>query len=171
MRPIRSTTASIAGGGVGADVKLGIGSNLTLEATVNPDFGQVEADPAEVNLSAFEIFFDERRPFFVEGANLLVGNVENYFYSRRIGAAAARARASGDFVDFPRTTTILGAAKLTGRLASGTSVGMLERRHRRRVGADLQQRRVRRRARGAAHVLRRGAHRAADSGSRRRASR
>ena len=53
---------------------------------MNPDFGQVEADPAQVNLSAFEIFFDERRPFFVEGANLLVGNVEDYFYSRRIGA-------------------------------------------------------------------------------------
>ncbi len=106
------------------DVKLGIGSNLTLEATVNPDFGQVEADPAQVNLSAFETFFDERRPFFVEGANLLVGNVEDYFYSRRIGAPPPGG-ASGDFVDFPRTTTILGAAKLTGRLASGTSLGVL----------------------------------------------
>ena len=58
---------------IGADLKVGLGSNLTLEATVNPDFGQVEADPAEVNLSAFETFFDERRPFFVEGANLLTG--------------------------------------------------------------------------------------------------
>jgi len=112
------------GVGAGADVKLGIGSNLTLEATVNPDFGQVEADPAQVNLSAFEIFFDERRPFFVEGANLLTGNAESYFYSRRIGAPP-QGRASGDFVDVPGTTTILGAAKLTGRLASGTSVGML----------------------------------------------
>ena len=113
-----------AGGGVGGDAKLGIGSNLTLEATVNPDFGQVEADPAQVNLSAFEIFFDERRPFFVEGANLLVGNVEEYFYSRRIGAPPP-GPVSSEFVDFPRTTTILGAAKLTGRLASGTSLGML----------------------------------------------
>ena len=109
---------------VGADVKVGLGSNLTLEATVNPDFGQVEADPAEVNLSAFETFFDERRPFFVEGANLLTGNVNNYFYSRRIGAAPA-GRADGDFVDYPGTSTILGAAKLTGRLASGTSIGVL----------------------------------------------
>jgi hypothetical protein len=112
------------GGGAGVDVKLGIGSNLTLEGTVNPDFGQVEADPAEVNLSAFETFFDERRPFFVEGANLLTGNLESYFYSRRIGASP-QGPASGDFVDFPGTTTILGAAKLTGRLASGTSVGVL----------------------------------------------
>ena len=111
-------------GRVGADVKLGLGSNLTLEATVDPDFGQVEADPAEVNLSAFETFFDERRPFFVEGANLLTGNVNNYFYSRRIGAAPT-GRATGEFVDFPGTTTILGAAKLTGRLSSGTSIGML----------------------------------------------
>ena len=91
---------------------------------MNPDFGQVEADPAEVNLSAFETFFDERRPFFVEGNDLLTGNVNDYFYSRRIGAAPA-GRASGDFVDFPGTTTILGAAKLTGRLESGMSVGML----------------------------------------------
>ena len=111
-------------GRVGLDAKVGLGSNLTLEATVNPDFGQVEADPAEVNLSAFETFFDERRPFFVEGNDLLTGNVDDYFYSRRIGAAPA-GRASGDFVDFPGTSTILGAAKLTGRLESGMSVGML----------------------------------------------
>src|SRR5688572_2493511 len=111
-------------GRAGLDMKVGLGSNLTLEATVNPDFGQVEADPAEVNLSAFETFFDERRPFFVEGSDLLTGNVNNYFYSRRIGAAPS-GRAAGDFVDYPATTTILGAAKLTGRLASGTSVGML----------------------------------------------
>jgi hypothetical protein len=111
-------------GRVGADVKIGLGPNLTLEATVNPDFGQVEADPAEVNLSAFETFFSERRPFFVEGANLLTGNVNNYFYSRRIGAAPP-GRADGDYVDAPGTTTILGAAKLTGRLASGASIGIL----------------------------------------------
>ncbi len=111
-------------GGVGLDAKVGIGSNLTLEATINPDFGQVEADPAEVNLSAFETFFDERRSFFLEGAELLRSSVNNYFYSRRIGAPPAT-RASGEFVDSPRTTTILGAAKLTGRLASGMSVGAL----------------------------------------------
>jgi hypothetical protein len=109
---------------VGADVKLGVGPNLTLEATVNPDFGQIEADPAEVNLSAFETFFGERRPFFLEGSRLIQGPVNNYFYSRRIGARPAGS-ASGDYVDYPETTTILGAMKLTGRLASGTSIGVL----------------------------------------------
>jgi hypothetical protein len=111
-------------GRVGLDAKVGLGSNLTLEATVNPDFGQVEADPAVVNLSAFETFFDERRPFFLEGANLLNNQDDNWFYSRRIGAQPI-GRAPGEFVDYPETATILGAAKLTGRLASGTSIGML----------------------------------------------
>jgi hypothetical protein len=111
-------------GRVGLDAKIGIGTNLTLDATVNPDFGQVEADPAEVNLSAFETFFDERRSFFLEGSDLLAGSVNNYFYSRRIGAAPA-GRASGDLVEYPGTSTILGAAKLTGRLASGLSVAIL----------------------------------------------
>ena len=109
---------------IGLDAKVGLGSNLTLEATVNPDFGQVEADPAEVNLTAFETFFDERRAFFLEGSELLTSSVNNYFYSRRIGAPPL-VRASADFVDQPLTTTILGAAKLTGRLASGTNVGAL----------------------------------------------
>ena len=77
-------------GRIGADFKMGLGSNLTLDATVNPDFGQVEADPAVVNLSQFEVTFDERRPFFVEGAQLLGGNGRigpQYYYSRRIGAS------------------------------------------------------------------------------------
>jgi hypothetical protein len=111
-------------GRLGLDAKVGIGSNLTLEATVNPDFGQVEADPAEVNLSAFETFFNERRPFFLEGANLLNNQDDNWFYTRRIGAAPV-GRAPGEFVDYPATSTILGAAKLTGRLQSGMSIGML----------------------------------------------
>ena len=114
---------------VGADLKMGVGPNLTFEGTVNPDFGQVEADPAEVNLSAYESYFDERRPFFIEGRQLLAGRGPEYFYSRRIGAVPDRARAAlspgGDFQDWPRNTTILGAAKLTGRLRSGTSVGAL----------------------------------------------
>jgi hypothetical protein len=109
---------------VGGDVKVGLGPNLTLDATVNPDFGQVEADPAVVNLSAFEINFPERRPFFIEGAPLLRGGGNNYFYSRRIGAGPLL-RPAGDFTDVPQTATILGAAKLTGRLASGLSVGVL----------------------------------------------
>ena len=108
----------------GADVKMGLGPNLTLDATVNPDFGQVEADPAEVNLSAFETIFDERRPFFTEGGQLLRGNGQNFFYSRRIGQAP-RGGASGDFVDRPSNATILGAGKVTGRMRSGLSVGAL----------------------------------------------
>ena len=108
----------------GGDLKLGLGPNLTAEATVNPDFGQVDADPAVVNLSAFEVFFDERRPFFVEGSQLLRGIGPYWFYSRRIGAPPPGS-ASADFVEAPGATTILSAAKMTGRLAGGLSVGGL----------------------------------------------
>ena len=109
---------------VGGDLKMGLGPNLTLEATVNPDFGQVEADPAEVNLSAFETFFSERRPFFLEGSQILSASGANYFYSRRIGARP-RGPATGDYVNYPNASTIFGAAKLTGQLASRTSIGVL----------------------------------------------
>jgi hypothetical protein len=108
----------------GGDLKMGLGPNLTLEATVNPDFGQVEADPAEVNLSAFETFFSEKRPFFIEGAQILSASGASYFYSRRIGGRP-RGGASGDYVDYPDNSTILGAAKITGQLASRTSLGVL----------------------------------------------
>ena len=111
-------------GRVGLDVKMGLGPNLTLDGTINPDFGQVEADPAEVNLTAFSTRFPERRPFFTEGAGLLNINHNNTFYTRRIGAAPL-GPASGDFVDYPKTSTILGAAKVTGRLSGGTSLGVL----------------------------------------------
>jgi hypothetical protein len=111
-------------GRVGADLKMGLGPNITLDATVNPDFGQVEADPAVVNLSAFEFFFDERRPFFTEGSRLLSGNGPSYFHSRRIGASPA-CNVSADFVECPPNATILGAAKVTGRLATGMSLGAL----------------------------------------------
>ena len=106
----------------GGDLKMGLGPNLTLDATFNPDFGQVEADPAEVNLSAFETFFDERRPFFLEGSDLLGGR--GTFYSRRIGASPP-GFADGDYVESADNTTILGAAKVTGRLPSGLSIGAL----------------------------------------------
>ena len=117
-------------GRVGADFKVGLGSNLTLDATVNPDFGQVEADPAEVNLTAFETFFPEQRPFFIEGNQLLEGNGPGYYYSRRIGAtpqgyATGDVADSADFLESPRYATILGAAKLTGRTSSGMSIGAL----------------------------------------------
>ena len=124
--PFNDRTGIRAGG----DLKLGLGPNFTLDATINPDFGQVEADPAVVNLTAFETVFDERRPFFIEGNELLTGRGASFigrpswFYSRRIGAAP-RGIAQGDFVHAPTNTTILSAAKVTGRLASGLSVGAL----------------------------------------------
>src|SRR4051812_1422788 len=95
---------------VGADMKMGLGPNLTLQATVNPDFGQVEADPSQVNLSAFETFFDEKRPFFTEASQNFQASGANYFYSRRIGARP-RGSAAGDYVDYPDASTIWGAAK------------------------------------------------------------
>lgn len=112
-------------GRVGADVKAGLGPNLTLDVAINPDFGQVEADPAEVNISGAETFFTEKRPFFLEGASLMnLSTSPNLFYSRRIGARPS-GPAAGDFVDYPTFSTILGAAKLTGRLSSGTSIGAM----------------------------------------------
>ena len=111
-------------GRVGADVKMGLGPNLTLEAAINPDFGQVEADPAEVNLTAFETRFPEKRPFFLEGAQLFNIGHPNFYYSRRIGTRPI-GPATGDYVDYPNSGTILAAAKLTGRLPSKTSIGLL----------------------------------------------
>jgi len=104
-------------GRAGADIKMGLGPNLTLDATINPDFGQVEADPAEVNLSAYETYFEERRPFFTEGSQLFDFNGPTFFYSRRIGRQPW-GNSAGDFVDGPDNTTILGASKITGRLKS-----------------------------------------------------
>lgn len=111
-------------GRVGADVRMGLGPNLTLEAAINPDFGQVEADPAEVNLTAFETRFPEKRPFFLEGAQLFNIGHPNFYYSRRIGKRPI-GPASGDYVDYPAANTILAAAKLSGRLPSKTSIGLL----------------------------------------------
>src|SRR5712671_5249208 len=113
---------------VGGDLKYGLTSNLTLDATVNPDFGQVEADPAQLNLTAFETFLAERRPFFLEGTGIFsfAGDASRLFYSRRIGRAPQLAGLVSDpTADVPASTPILGAAKLTGRLRSGTSLGAL----------------------------------------------
>ncbi len=110
-------------GRAGLDAKVGLGG-LNLDLTVNPDFGQVEADPAEVNLTAFETIFAEKRPFFLEGSSLLTGEWANYYYSRRIGATP-KGTAEGDFVDYPSAATILGAAKLSGRLPGGWALGSL----------------------------------------------
>ena len=125
----RQTNATI-----GADLKYRVASNVTLDATVNPDFGQVEADPAVLNLTAYESFFDERRPFFVAGRGLFQFQVdcsqvncnnEGLFYSRRIGRTPELAGTYGDTTP-QQPTTILGAAKLTGRLGSGLSLGLLD---------------------------------------------
>lgn len=103
----------------GLDLKYQVAPGLTLTGTINPDFGQVEADPAVVNLGAFETFFQERRPFFLEGS----GNFQfrDVFYSRRIGRPPQRsapAPEEGGYSNQPGNTTILGAAKLTGRIGS-----------------------------------------------------
>ena len=123
----------------GVDLKYALRSNVIFNATVNPDFGQVEIDPAVVNLGAFETFFPERRPFFIEGNQIFsnFGNLgaNNNFgfnrtepmviHTRRIGRFPQGA-ASGDFVDVPSSTTILGAAKLTGKTTRGWSFGILD---------------------------------------------
>ncbi len=129
--PFRDGSAYV--GDVGFELKYKVSSGLTLNATVNPDFGQVEADPAEVNLTDFETRFDEKRPFFVEGEDLFrfgrlrAGNTETppeFFFSRRIGREPSL-EPDYDWVDMPDATTILGAAKLSGKTA-GWSIGVLD---------------------------------------------
>ena len=121
---------------VGGDLKYLVASNLKLDATINPDFGQVEADPGVLNLSAFETFFQEKRPFFVQGAGQFQWNVnctavndcstgEGLVYSRRIGRAPELSGVYSDTTS-PAFTTILGAAKLTGRLPGGLTIGALD---------------------------------------------
>ncbi|HEV2149126.1 MAG TPA: DUF5916 domain-containing protein [Longimicrobiaceae bacterium] len=118
----------------GVDVRYGLTSNLTLSATLNPDFGQVEADPAQFNLSAYESYFSEKRPFFMEGSNIFsfgVGTDDNsgeaLFYSRRIGRVPQRRVNPGDgWLVAPDATTILGAAKVTGKTAGGWTLGLLD---------------------------------------------
>lgn len=128
--------ANATSGAVGADLKVGLPFGMTLAATINPDFGQVEVDPAEVNLTAFETFFSEKRPFFTEGADVFTFgrtlsynsyDTQEYFYSRRIGRPPHRQLAGSGFayVDAPDQTTILGAAKLSGKTANGWTVGLM----------------------------------------------
>jgi len=124
--------------GTGADFKIGIGNNLTLDATANPDFGQVEVDPAVVNLGDVETFFSEKRPFFIEGSTIFNfgqgGSRSNwgfnwsnptFFYTRRIGRAPQGSVPSADFADVPLGTNILGAAKITGKIGGNWNIGML----------------------------------------------
>jgi len=126
-------------GNMGFDLKYGLKSNLTLDATVNPDFGQVEVDPAVVNLSAYETYYEEKRPFFIEGASIFDGfgrggvyinaNINwpqpTFFYSRRIGRSPqGYVTQEGNFFSVPDRTTILGAAKVTGKLG-GWNLGFI----------------------------------------------
>jgi hypothetical protein len=126
-------------GNAGFDLKVGLKSNLTLDATINPDFGQVEVDPAVINLSAYETYYQEKRPFFIEGADLFNGfgrggvymnaNINwpdpRFFYSRRIGRSPQGYVTHDGYVDFPDRSTILGAFKLTGKLGDGWNVGFI----------------------------------------------
>lgn len=114
----------------GADLLYGISSNLTLNAAINPDFGQVEVDPAVVNLGVYETFFQEKRPFFIEGSEIFDFGANGtsggqIFYSRRIGKAPSLTAPPALFTDVPDVTTILGAGKLSGK-PGGWSVGVLE---------------------------------------------
>ncbi|MEX2582847.1 MAG: DUF5916 domain-containing protein [Gemmatimonadota bacterium] len=133
--PYRTGSDLVANAGL--DVKYRISSNVTLDATVNPDFGQVEVDPAVINLSAFETRYEERRPFFIEGAEIFrfgeggptgsTGRGPEILYSRRMGRSPQGAiPASAVFSEEPSATTILGAAKLTGKVSDGWSVGLLD---------------------------------------------
>ena len=123
----------------GLDAKIGITNDLTLDLTINPDFGQVEADPSAIALDGFQIFFREQRPFFVENKNIFdyrvsrseAGNTfgaDNLFYSRRIGRSPQGSpdTEDGEFVDQPENTPILGAAKFSGKTKDGWSIGVLE---------------------------------------------
>ena len=124
---------------VGGDVRTSLGSKLTLNATVNPDFGQVEIDPAVVNLSDVESFFQEKRPFFTEGVSVFrCGNngandysnfnwpEPTFFYSRRIGRGPQGDTPAADYADVPSATHILGAAKITGQAGPGWNVGTVQ---------------------------------------------
>jgi hypothetical protein len=126
-------------GNTGLDLKIGLKSNLTLDAAINPDFGQVEVDPAVINLSAYETYYDERRPFFIEGSSIFEfgwggatswstfdWGTPNFFYSRRIGRAPQGNVSNDDgYVNIPDRTNILGAVKLSGKIGNGWNIGFL----------------------------------------------
>lgn len=117
-------------GMLGLDAKVGISSNFTMDVTINPDFGQVESDPSVMNLTAFETFYVEKRPFFLEGKTIFEYEFDdlNLFYSRRIGHAPSYSIPSGEYLysKMPDKTTILDAVKLSGKTANGLSLGILQ---------------------------------------------
>jgi hypothetical protein len=112
----------------GLDAKIGLTSNFTTDLTINPDFGQVEADPSQINLTTYETFLAEKRPFFLEGRNIFDYGIDDdvMFYSRRIGQAPAFDAPANGFTDAPTSTRILGAAKVTGKTPDGLSVGIVQ---------------------------------------------
>jgi hypothetical protein len=118
------------GGQLGLDAKIGISSNFTVDLTVNPDFGQVESDPSVLNLSAYETFYTEKRPFFMEGSFIFDYNINNQslFYSRRIGhSPSLRINPNDDlYVNSPLNTTILSAVKLSGTTSKGLTLGIIQ---------------------------------------------
>ncbi len=126
------------GGNIGLDMKIGLRSNLTMDLTFNPDFGQVEVDPAVMNLTAYETYFREKRPFFIEGASIFEfgrGGVNmdininfttpQLFYSRRIGRPPKGHAKTKGYVKYPDRTTILGAAKITGKIGNNWNIGII----------------------------------------------
>lgn len=126
-------------GNAGFDIKVGLKSNLTLDLTINPDFGQVEVDPAVINLSAFETYYSEKRPFFIEGSSMFNNfgeggatsqasinwSMPSFFYSRRIGRTPQGDVSSSGYVNFPDRSTILGAFKLTGKVGNDWNIGVI----------------------------------------------
>jgi len=117
-------------GSVGLDAKSGLSSNFTADLTVNPDFGQVEADPSVMNLTAFETFYEEKRPFFLEGKNIFKFELgeDDVFYTRRIGHACDYRPnvQENEYMKYPDNTSILSAVKVSGKSAKGLSVGVLQ---------------------------------------------
>ncbi|MBG0860732.1 MAG: carbohydrate binding family 9 domain-containing protein [Bacteroidales bacterium] len=118
------------GGNAGLDAKIGISSNFTIDLTVNPDFGQVESDPSVMNLTAFETFYEEKRPFFLEGLTIFDYDFDqqSIFYSRRIGHSPSLNISPDDntFVSTPDKTTILSAVKFSGTTSKGLSLGLIQ---------------------------------------------
>jgi hypothetical protein len=117
-------------GNIGLDAKIGLSSNFTADVTINPDFGQVESDPSTMNLTAFETFYDEKRPFFLEGKNIFNFEFDDLsiFYTRRIGHAPSYepTLADNQFMKYPSNTSILSAVKFSGKTSKGLSVGVLQ---------------------------------------------
>ena len=118
------------GGNAGLDAKIGVSSNFTVDLTVNPDFGQVESDPSVMNLTAFETFYEEKRPFFLEGLTIFDYKFDDQslFYSRRIGHSPSLTIEPNDslFVKSPDKTSILSAIKFSGTTSEGLSVGLIQ---------------------------------------------